>query len=168
MWTGCRANIKTPIKNTESLIVDWWFSDRHKQATFSRPLMYSLMYKILKFLLFQDALPSIIDYYLLQFSDLALSPLCTEILLLSCRLKYLSIYLIINLLLVWWDACTIFFFLATKLVWKSAFRQKCCEKFYSSSNFLSQVLKGTFSGIFTSLAFFKRVVYYLSRFARNS
>ena len=86
----CRDNIKTVIKNTLSLIVDLCFSDRHKQATFYGLSMYSLIHKILKFLLFQGALPSIIDYYLLQFSDLALSPLSTEILLLSCRLKYLS------------------------------------------------------------------------------
>ena len=78
------------MKNTGSLIVDLCFSDRHKKATFYGLSMYSLIHKIFKFLLFQGALPSIIDYYLLQFSDLALSPLSTEILLLSCRWKYLS------------------------------------------------------------------------------
>ena len=154
MWTGCRANIKTPIKNTESLIVDWCFSDRHKQATFSRPLMYSLMYKILKFLLFQDALPSIIDYYLLQFSDLALSPLCTEILLLSCRLKYLSIYLIINLLLVWWDACTIFFFFGYKTSLKECFPTKMLREILQFQQFSVASIKGNFFGNFYLLDFF--------------
>ena len=78
------------MKNTGSSIVDLCFSDRHKKATFYGLSMYSLIHKIFKFLLFQGALPSIIDYYLLQFSDLALSLLSTEILLLSCRWKYLS------------------------------------------------------------------------------